>query len=116
MSEVLSKENKERRVSSDDAAFVLQSWNWKETSLLVEFFTLHHGKVVAVARGAKRPGSHFRGLLTPFSPLKIGFSGQNEVKNLLRAQWLGGFFPIEGDALFSAFYVNELLVRLGQRR
>lgn len=112
MSEVLSKENKERRVSSDDAAFVLQSWNWKETSLLVEFFTLHHGKVVAVARGAKRPGSHFRGLLTPFSPLKIGFSGQNEVKNLLRAQWLGGFFPIEGDALFSAFYVNELLVRL----
>ena len=72
MSEVLSKENKERRVSSDDAAFVLQSWNWKETSLLVEFFTLHHGKVVAVARGAKRPGSHFRGLLTPFSPLKIG--------------------------------------------
>lgn len=37
MSEVLSKENKERRVSSDDAAFVLQSWNWKETSLLVEF-------------------------------------------------------------------------------
>ena len=48
MSEVLSKENKERRVSSDDAAFVLQSWNWKETSLLVEFFTLDHGKVVAV--------------------------------------------------------------------
>ena len=104
--------NKERRVSEDDAAFVLQSWNWKETSLLVEFFTLKHGKVIAVARGAKRPGSHFRGLLTPFSPLKIGFSGQNEVKNLLRVQWLGGYFPIEGDALFSAFYANELLIRL----
>lgn len=103
---------KERRVNEDDAAFVLQSWNWKETSLLVEFFTLKHGKVLAVARGAKRPGSHFRGLLTPFSPLKIGFSGTNEVKNLLRVQWLGGFFPIEGDALFSAFYVNELLIRL----
>lgn len=111
MGEVVLR-SKERRVSEDDAAFVLQSWNWKETSLLVEFFTLNHGKVLAVARGAKRPGSHFRGLLTPFSPLKIAFSGQNEVKNLLKAQWLGGYFPIEGDALFSAFYVNELLVRL----
>ena len=111
MAEV-SLRGKERRVSEDDAAFVLQSWNWKETSLLVEFFTLKHGKVIAVARGAKRPGSHFRGLLTPFSPLKIAFSGQNEVKNLLKTQWLGGYFPIEGDALFSAFYVNELLVRL----
>ena len=102
MSEVPSKENKERRVSEDDAAFVLQSWNWKETSLLVEFFTLRHGKVIAVARGAKRPGSQFRGLLTAFSPLKIAFSGQNEVKNLTRVQWMGGFFPIEGEALFSA--------------
>lgn len=111
MPETISK-GKERRVSEDDAAFVLQSWNWKETSLLVEFFTLKHGKVIAVARGAKRAGSHFRGLLTSFSPLKIGFTGQNEVKNLMRAQWLGGFFPIEGEALFSAFYVNELLIRL----
>jgi DNA repair protein RecO (recombination protein O) len=111
MSDTISK-GKERRVSEDDAAFVLQSWNWKETSLLVEFFTLKHGKVIAVARGAKRAGSHFRGLLTSFSPLKIGFTGQNEVKNLMRAQWLGGFFPIEGEALISAFYVNELLIRL----
>ena len=111
MSDTISK-GKERRVSEDDAAFVLQSWNWKETSRVVEFFTLKHGKVIAVARGAKRAGSHFRGLLTSFSPLKIGFTGQNEVKNLMRAQWLGGFFPIEGEALFSAFYVNELLIRL----
>ena len=100
---VAELKNKERRVSEDDAAFVLQSWNWKETSLLVEFFTLKHGKVITVARGAKRPGSHFRGLLTPFSPLKIAFSGQNEVKNLLKVQWLGGYFPIEGDALFLPF-------------
>ncbi len=106
------QKSKERRVNEDDAAFVLQSWNWKETSLLVEFLTLNHGKVIAVARGAKRAGSHFRGLLTAFSPLKISFTGQNEVKNLMRAQWLGGYFPIEGDALFSAFYVNELLIRL----
>lgn len=110
-SQVLPIEKNNRRVT-DDAAFVIRSWNWKETSLLVEFFTLKHGKVLAVAKGAKRPGSHFRGLLTEFSPLKIGYYGQNEVKTLSRAQWMGGFFSLEGEAIFSGFYLNELLVRL----
>lgn len=109
---VNTTEHSHNRRVMDDAAFVLQTWDWKETSLLVEFFTLTHGKVVAVARGAKRPSSHFRGILTPFSPLKISYSGQNDVKNLSKAQWMGGFFPIEGEALFSGFYINELLVRL----
>lgn len=112
MTDKMSDTTHARRTVTDDAAFVLQSWNWKETSLLVEFFTLEHGKIIAVARGAKRQGSQFRGLLTPFSPLKIAFSGQNEVKSLTRVEWLGGFFPIEGEALFYGFYVNELLVRL----
>lgn len=108
------KDKSNRRII-DDAAFVIQTWNWKETSLLVEFLTLNHGKIVAVARGAKRPGSQFRGLLCSFSPLQIGFFGQNEVKTLSRAQWMGGYFPIEGDALFLGFYVNELIVRLMPR-
>ena len=100
-----------RRVQ-DEAAFVLQTWPWKETSLLVEFMTLHHGKVVVVARGAKRPGSQFRGLLSSFIPLKVSYHGQNEVKSLSKVQWLGGYLPLEGEALFAGFYVNELLVRL----
>ncbi len=109
MSKVQTSNN--RRVI-DDAAFVLQTWDWKETSLLVEFFTLRHGKVVAVARGAKRASSQFRGILTPFAPLAISYSGENEVKNLTRSRWIGGFYPLQADALFAGFYVNELLVRL----
>ena len=100
-----------RRVQ-DEAAFVLQTWPWKETSLLVELLTLRHGKIVVVARGAKRPGSQFRGHLCSFIPLKVSYHGQNEVKTLSRVQWLGGYLPIEGEALFAGFYVNELLVRL----
>lgn len=100
-----------RRVQ-DEAAFVLQTWPWKETSLLVELLTLRHGKIVVVARGAKRPGSQFRGLLSSFIPLKVSYHGQNEVKTLSKVQWLGGYLPIEGEALFAGFYLNELLVRL----
>jgi DNA repair protein RecO (recombination protein O) len=65
-----------------------------------------------VARGAKRPTSQFRGLLSAFNPLALSWSGRNEIKTLIRAEWLGGMQPLRGDALLAAFYVNELLVRL----
>jgi DNA repair protein RecO (recombination protein O) len=92
--------------------FVLHSYPWRETSLVVEFFSRDYGRVALVARGAKRPTSHFRGLLSPFNPLAVGWSGRNDIKMLVRADWLGGMQPLRGDALLAAFYANELLVRL----
>lgn len=92
--------------------FVLHSYPWRETSLVVEFFSREFGRVALVARGAKRPTSHFRGLLLPFNPLAVSWSGRNDIKMLVRADWLGGMQPLRGDALLAAFYANELLVRL----
>jgi DNA repair protein RecO (recombination protein O) len=92
--------------------FVLHAYPWRETSLVVEFFSRDFGRVALVARGAKRPTSHFRGLLSPFNPLAVGWSGRNDIKMLVRAEWLGGMQPLRGDALLAAFYANELLVRL----
>ncbi|MEF9995865.1 MAG: DNA repair protein RecO [Burkholderiaceae bacterium] len=92
--------------------FVLHSYPWRETSLIVEVFSRDHGRVALVARGAKRPTSQFRGLLSPFCPLALSWSGKGEVKSLIRIEWLGGFVPLRGEALLAAFYVNELLVRL----
>jgi DNA repair protein RecO (recombination protein O) len=92
--------------------FVLHSYAWRETSLIVEAFTRDFGRIALVARGAKRPTSQFRGLLSPFSPLALGWSGRNEIKSLVRVEWLGGLAPLRGDGLLAAFYLNELLVRL----
>lgn len=92
--------------------FVLHGYPWRETSLVVEFFSRDFGRVALVARGARRPTSHFRGLLSPFNPLAVGWSGRNDIKTLVRAEWLGGMQPLRGDALLAAFYANELLVRL----
>jgi DNA repair protein RecO (recombination protein O) len=92
--------------------FVLHSYPWRETSLVVEFFSREFGRVALVARGAKRPTSQFRGLLSPFNPLAVSWSGRNDIKMLVRAEWLGGMQPLRGDALLAAFYANELLVRL----
>lgn len=92
--------------------FVLHSYAWRETSLVVEAFTRDFGRVALVARGAKRPASQFRGLLAPFSPLALAWSGKGEVKTLQRVEWLGGLAPLRGEGLLAAFYLNELMLRL----
>ena len=91
---------------------VLHTTPWRETSLIVEAFTRDYGRVGLVARGAKRPTSQFRGLLAPFAPLSLSWSGRNEIKNLVRVEWIGGLTPLRGNALLAAFYANELVVRL----
>lgn len=93
-------------------AFVLHSYPWRETSLIVDVLTRDHGRVALVARGAKRPTSQFRGLVAPFAPIAVSWSGRSEIKSLVRAEWVGGLAPLRGDGLLSAFYLNELLVRL----
>lgn len=93
-------------------AFVLHSYAWRETSLIVEVLSRDFGRIAIVARGAKRPTSQFRGILMPFSPLAVSWSGRAELKTLVRAEWQGGLAPLRGDGLLAAFYMNELLVRL----
>jgi DNA repair protein RecO (recombination protein O) len=93
-------------------AFVLHSYAWRETSLIVEVLSRDFGRMALVARGAKRPTSQFRGILMPFSPLALSWSGRSELKSLVRAEWQGGLAPLRGDGLLAAFYLNELMVRL----
>ena len=71
-------------------AFVLHTYAYRETSLIVEAFTADHGRVAMVARGAKRPRSETRGLLQAFQPLTLSWAGAGELKTLLKAEWGGG--------------------------
>ena len=83
--------------------------------MVVDVLTAHFGRVFLVARGAKRPGSNLRGLLTPFSPLALTWTGKKEAKVLTQAEWLGALAALRGEALLSGFYVNELVLRLTER-
>jgi len=93
-------------------AFVLHTYPWRETSVIVEALTRDHGRTALVARGAKRRTSQLRGLLSPFTALALAWTGRGEVKTLVRAEWTGGLVPLRGDALLAGFYLNELVVRL----
>ncbi len=96
----------------EQPAFVLHSYAYRETSLIVEAFSAEHGRVALVARGAKRPRSELRGLLHGFQPLLLSWSGAGELKSLHRAEWRGGLPLIGGAALLCGFYLNELLLKL----
>src|SRR5438445_9413576 len=92
--------------------FVLHSYPYKETSLIVDVFSRDHGRIALVAKGAKRPHSKLRGVLQTFQPLSLGWSGKSEVRTLIAAEWVGGLLPLEKSALLCGFYLNELLVKL----
>ncbi|MEN9761416.1 MAG: Recombination protein [Pseudomonadota bacterium] len=93
-------------------AYLLHSTPYRETSLIVDLFTREHGRIAAVAKGARRKGSAMRAVLMPFQPLSVAWVGARELRTLTQAEWQGGSIPPCGDALLCAFYLNELLMRL----
>jgi DNA repair protein RecO (recombination protein O) len=107
---VSSRAQPQRR--DEEPAYVLHTYAYRETSLIVEALTEVHGRVALVARGAKRPRSELRGLLQGFQPLLLSWSGHNELKTLHKAEWRGGLPLLGGSALMCGFYLNELLLKL----
>jgi DNA repair protein RecO (recombination protein O) len=94
---------------------VLHTYPYRETSLIVEAFTALHGRVVLVAKGAKRPHGAMRGLLSPFQALTVNWFGKSEMKTLKTIEQDRIVPQLSGAALLSAFYMNELLLKLTHR-
>ena len=92
-------------------AFVLHTYPFKETSLVVETFTRNFGRVGLVARGARRPRSALRGLMMAFQPLLLSWAGKSELRTLHKAEWQGGIAQLQGLGLMCGFYLNELLLK-----
>jgi DNA repair protein RecO (recombination protein O) len=101
------------------SAFMLHKYDWSETSLIVELFTRERGRVAVAAKGAKRPTSQLRAVLLPFQRIAAtlgrgtpGSEGARDIYTLRGAEWGGGQPQVQGEALFTGFYVNELLMKL----
>ena len=100
------------------AGYVLHRYDWSESSLILDLFTRERGRVAVAAKGVKRPYSQLRSVLLPFQRLNVSFGrtgsaeDTSEVQNLRGAEWAGGGAMLTGAALFSGFYLNELLMKL----
>ena len=111
------------RAPAVQQAYVLHQYDWSESSLILDLFTREQGRLAVVAKGAKRPYSQLRAVLLPFQriqvtlskPAKSGSSADGsgaEVVTLRAAEWAGGATMPSGAALFSGYYLNELLLKL----
>lgn len=90
-------------------AYFLHVRPYRETSLLVDVFSAETGRFSAVWRGGKRAR---QSLPQVFQPLMVDAQGAGELKALRTVEAAGPVQQLSGLALFSGFYVNELLVRL----
>ncbi len=91
-------------------AFIIHSRNFRETSQLVDFITPEYGRVSAVAKGVKRSKLN-KNLLHPFSKILISWHGKGELKTLgsIDQGSAGERLLLQGNALLSGLYINELL-------
>lgn len=108
-------------------AYILHRRLYRESSFLLEIFTIDYGRLTLIAKGVRKLQKAMPGLLQPFIPLLISWTGKHELMILthveMRVEEKGTLNPIHpmtqqslrGDCLFAGFYFNELIMRLLQK-
>jgi len=95
-----------------EPAWLLHHRPWSDTSRILELMTRGHGRVTLFAHGVRRPKSPLRGVLRPFVPLLVSWSGRPDGGTLTGAEPAGGAPGPPPGALMSCYYLNELLLKL----
>ena len=100
------------RVESDPG-FILHTIPYRETSLLVDIFTLNHGRLRCVAKGFRKPNK--KGIaktLFPYTEHHFQWQGRGELKTLTQAEPIQAPVFLKQESLFVGLYINELLYKL----
>src|SRR5215831_413955 len=101
-----------------EPAYVLHHRSYRDTSRILELFTRDHGRIALFARGvrgAKRAASSLTSVLQPFHRALISYSSRGDAGQLTHAEFDGAFCELPAARSLSAFYLNELLLRLFER-
>lgn len=95
-------------------AFILHTQAHRESSLVLKVFSAGAGRVDLLALGARRASRKKSfGALPLFQPLLIGWQGRGQWPILTQAEANSALLPgLKRHYLASAFYLNELLLRL----
>jgi len=97
----------------DQPAYILHHRAYRDTSQILELFSREHGRITVVSKGSRGAKSSSRAVLQPFLPLLVSWSGKGEMPTLTGSE-VTNHAPLKlhGNALPSAFYINELLIKL----
>lgn len=103
-----------RRIQQQPA-YILHHRPFRDSSQILDIVTRDHGKVAVVARGSRGSKSRLAGVLRPFLPLSVSWVARSDLGTLTGAEAAGPPIGLRGDAMLSAFYVNELLLNFLHR-
>src|SRR5690242_2048168 len=92
-------------------AYILHYRPYRDTSLLLNVFSQDYGYISAIAQGARSVRSPLKGLLQPFTPLLLSWSGKTELLRLTGTEAQSLPHYLAGERLVSGIYLNELLLR-----
>lgn len=92
------------------SGFVLHSRAYRESSLLLDVFTLNFGRLRLLAKGARKSKKGLHALLQPFVGLRLSWTGKGDLPVLTDAEAAGTGVELSGSKLFCGFYINELLL------
>jgi DNA repair protein RecO (recombination protein O) len=101
-----------QRLKQLEQAWLLHHRPWSDSSRILDLVTRDHGRVTLFAHGARRPKSPLRAVLRPFQPLVVSWSGRADGGTLTAAEAAGNAPALAPERLLSAYYLNELLLRL----
>lgn len=104
----------QRRVQQQPG-YILHHRPFRDTSQILDIVTRDHGKVAVVARGSRGSKSRLAGVLRPFLPLKVSWVSRSDLGTLTGAEAVGAPAGMVGDAMLSAYYLNELLINFLHR-
>jgi len=97
----------------EQPAYILHHRPFRDTSQIIDVLTPDHGRLSLMSRGSRSAKSRQKSILQPFNSLILSWSGKGELPTLTSAEaQTSNAFKLSGKALLSAFYVNELLVKL----
>ena len=96
----------------DQPAYLLHQRPFRDSSLILELFTRDYGRLAVISRGGASSKSKSKNVLRSFQMLSVCWSGKGDLPNLSSAELLQHNNALSGDALLSALYINELLIRL----
>lgn len=103
-----------RRVQNQPA-WLLHHRPFRDSSRILDVLSKDYGRLSVVARGSRSANSKLKGLLRPFLPLQLSWFIRTDLGTLTGAEMNGAPIALTGDALLSAYYINELLLNLLHR-
>lgn len=95
--------------------YILHHHPYRDTSRILEVMTRDAGRLSIFARGVRGPKAKLASELQPFRLLLLSWAGKGDAPMLAGAESAPGFTPLPSANLMSAFYLNELLLKLTHR-